>query len=115
MSTHAYYIILWMHRIMHIIGFRLLLCTPTHIHIHSIPPLPSLTISPPPPHLSAPPPLTFLKASESICVEIGDHFHRGLLRLPSTLGLSRTEFKAPSAVLGSEKNTTTLVMLPIII
>ena len=44
---------------------------------------------------------TFLKASVRICVEMGDHFQRGLRRLPSTFGLSRTEFKALSAVLGS--------------
>ena len=43
--------------------------------------------------------LTFLKASVRIWVEMGDHFHRGLLRLPSTLGLSSTELMLPSALI----------------
>ena len=46
-------------------------------------------------------PPTFLKASVSIWVEMGDHFQRGLLRLPSTLGLSSTAFKLPSALWSS--------------
>lgn len=44
---------------------------------------------------------TFLKASVKICVEMGDHFQRGRLRLPSTFGLSRTAFKLPSALWSS--------------
>lgn len=45
---------------------------------------------------------TFLKASVRICVEMGDHFHRGLLLFPSTLGLSRTALRLPSALCSSE-------------
>ena len=46
---------------------------------------------------------TFLKASVRICVDMGDHFQRGLLLLPSTFGLSKTEFKLVSAVSNSVK------------
>ena len=45
---------------------------------------------------------TFLKASVRICVEIGDHFHRGRRRLPpSTFGLSSTALRLPSALRSS--------------
>ena len=44
---------------------------------------------------------TFLKASVRIWVEMGDHFHLGRLRVPSTFGLSRTELRLPSALTSS--------------
>ena len=45
---------------------------------------------------------TFLNASESIWVATGDHLHLGLRLYPSTLGLSSTALRLPSAVNSSE-------------